>query len=86
MPKELQGLLYIWEMCGKKVEIIKKDIKIIYGVELSTERNGESVHILGYFKEPLVDSPLLIALFHLFLKRLILFVYLGFCIWYCDKH
>ena len=39
-----------------------KNIKIIYGVELSTERNGESVHILGYFKEPLSDGPLVIAL------------------------
>ena len=28
-----------------------KNIKIIYGVELSTERNNESVHILGYFKK-----------------------------------
>lgn len=47
---------------SKEAFYTKKDIKIIYGVELSTERNGESVHILGYFKQPLVDSPLLIAL------------------------
>lgn len=33
-----------------------KDIKVIYGVELSTELNGESVHILGYFKKPLEDD------------------------------
>ena len=39
-----------------------KNIKIVYGVELSTERNGESVHILGYFKEPITDGPLVIAL------------------------
>ncbi len=36
----------------------KKNIKVIYGVELSTERNDESVHILGYFKEPIVDGSL----------------------------
>lgn len=34
------------------------EIKIIYGVELSTIRNDESVHILGYFKEPLTDGSL----------------------------
>ena len=39
-----------------------KDIKIIYGVELSTDRNSESVHILGYFKQPLKDGPLINAL------------------------
>ena len=33
-----------------------KDIKVIYGVELSTELNGESVHILGYFRKPLEDD------------------------------
>lgn len=36
----------------------KKDIKVIYGVELSTERNDESVHILGYFKKPIEDGTL----------------------------
>lgn len=35
-----------------------KDIKTIYGVELSTERNDESVHVLGYFKEPLESGSL----------------------------
>lgn len=35
-----------------------EDFKIIYGVELSTNRNDESVHILGYFKEPLIEGPL----------------------------
>lgn len=35
-----------------------EDFKIIFGVELSTYRNDESVHILGYFKEPLTDEPL----------------------------
>ena len=28
--KELQGLLYIWEMCGKKVEIIEKDNDFVF--------------------------------------------------------
>lgn len=36
----------------------KKDIKVIFGVELSTERNDESVHILGYFKDPIVSGSL----------------------------
>lgn len=35
------------------------EIKIIYGVELSTIRNNESVHILGYFKEPLTEGSLI---------------------------
>ncbi len=38
--------------------VTKKDIKIIYGVELSTDRNNESVHILGYFKQPLIEGSL----------------------------
>lgn len=36
-----------------------KNIKVIYGLELSTERNNESVHILGYFKEPLLEGSLI---------------------------
>lgn len=28
--KELQGLLYIWEMCGKKVEIIEKENDFVF--------------------------------------------------------
>ena len=35
----------------------KYGIKCIYGVELSTFRNGESVHILGYFKDNNYDQP-----------------------------
>ena len=30
-------------------------LKVIYGVELSTERKKESVHILGYFKDLSTD-------------------------------
>jgi len=37
----------------------KKNIKIIYGLELSTDRNDESVHILGYFKEPLKNEAII---------------------------
>ena len=33
-------------------------INIIYGIELSTYRNGESVHILGYFKDRIENTPL----------------------------
>lgn len=33
-------------------------INIIYGIELSTHRNGESVHILGYFKDRIENTPL----------------------------
>lgn len=44
---------------SKEAFYTTKNIKIIYGLELSTERNGESVHILGYFKEPLEDCSLL---------------------------
>lgn len=44
---------------GSKIAFYtNKNIKTIYGVELSTERNGESVHILGYFKEPLGECSL----------------------------
>lgn len=39
-----------------------KNIKIIFGIELSTERNGESVHVLGYFKQPITSGPLFDAL------------------------
>lgn len=34
----------------KKAAMLDKNINIIYGIELSTFRNNESVHILGYFK------------------------------------
>ena len=44
---------------SKEAFCTKKDIKIIYGLELSTERNNESVHILGYFKKPLEEGTLL---------------------------
>ena len=47
---------------SKEAFYTKKDIKIVYGLELSTERNGESVHILGYFKEPLTEGSLLDAI------------------------
>ena len=33
-------------------------INIIYGIELSTYRNSESVHILGYFKDRIENTPL----------------------------
>ena len=32
------------------LESLKKDIKLIPGIELSTQYNNESVHILGFFK------------------------------------
>lgn len=44
---------------SKEAFYTKKNIKTIYGLELSTERNGESVHILGYFKKPLEEGTLL---------------------------
>lgn len=34
----------------KLASTLDKNIKLIYGIELSTFRNDESVHILGYFK------------------------------------
>lgn len=30
---------------------IKKNIKVVPGVELSTTKNGESIHVLGYFSD-----------------------------------
>lgn len=40
----------------------KYKIKVIYGLELSTELNNESVHLLGYFKDLDEISPLEAAL------------------------
>ncbi|HHU56380.1 MAG TPA: PHP domain-containing protein [Acholeplasmataceae bacterium] len=45
---------------------MKKDLRIIIGIELSTIRNGENVHILGYFKnqdkidemQPILDKQI----------------------------
>ncbi|HEY8444959.1 MAG TPA: PHP domain-containing protein [Bacilli bacterium] len=34
----------------KEALSLNKDIRIIIGIELSTVRNGENVHLLGYFK------------------------------------
>lgn len=36
----------------------KKDIKVVCGVEISTTRNDESVHILGFFKDIPYESRL----------------------------
>lgn len=44
---------------SKEAFYTKKNIKVIYGVELSTDRNNESVHVLGYFKQPLEEGSLL---------------------------
>ena len=46
------------EGASEALKYIDDSIKIIYGVELSTNRNDESVHILGYFKEPLTEGSL----------------------------
>lgn len=35
----------------KKAITTKKNIRVIIGIELSTSRNEENVHILGYFKD-----------------------------------
>ena len=30
------------------------ELKIIVGIELSTDRNGESIHVLGFLKMPII--------------------------------
>ena len=37
-------------------EAVKLDIKFIPGIELSTNYNGESIHILGYFRDDSYNS------------------------------
>ncbi len=37
-------------------------LHMVYGVEVSTKANNESVHILGYFKKPLEDGNLIMTL------------------------
>ncbi len=37
---------------------LSKNIKIIYGIEISTVLSGENVHILGYFNEQLTYGPI----------------------------
>ena len=41
-------------------EGLKYDIKVIPGIELSTQHNNESVHILGFFKDDNYKNPELI--------------------------
>lgn len=45
---------------------IKLGIKIIPGIELSTRYNGESIHVLGYFKDDSYKNPL----FQNYLKKI----------------
>ena len=39
----------------------KMGLKVIYGMELSTERNGESIHILCYFSKVQDDNNILVS-------------------------
>ena len=40
----------------------KMGLRVIYGMELSTERNGESIHVLCYFSKPQENNVLIKAL------------------------
>ena len=41
--KELQGLLYIWEMCGKKVEIVSNEGEIVFKKNISKRQTYSKV-------------------------------------------
>lgn len=48
---------------------IKSKVKVIFGLELTTASNGENVHVLAYFKEPLTSGSLILYLTELKRKR-----------------